>query len=304
MDNLPSRSSGDGAIEDNTARAFNQSPSTRNGDVGDNHRTYSLSRSNTVNTNAPPPSIPPSHHNPPLLPRSHLSQQPNTEIRRNEALSRGSTLFEQLNLRETQRYIPATPRNHDISSNTERVSHSRAINNSGYYVRDGLSGEQFYVQGKVFSVVWSEPLGEGARRNSVESRSSNYSRSSGSSVVNVYTNTALFIVLKVETKFCICLRMNTYHYQGLRSRKLTDSDRRAHAVVYSSTLPRDTEDDECTQQPAIAVRPSRLDRTLHKKSRLNLAKPYSVERNLRVKDRGEVINFELLKSIAQPYLSL
>jgi hypothetical protein len=99
-------------------------------------------------------------------------------------------------------------------------------------------------------------------------------------------------------------RMFTYDFRGLQSPKLTESERRAHAVAYSNTLSRDTEDDAYTQQPPIAVRSLSLVSFLQPKSRIYLAKPFSVERNLKVKDCGDVVDFELLKSITQPYLSL
>lgn len=100
--------------------------------------------------------------------------------------------------------------------------------------------------------------------------------------------------------------MNTYRYLGLKAPKFYRhaDERQAHAVAYSSTLPRDTEDDHLTANPAIAVKPFSLSRTLDKKSRVHLGSLHTVQKNLQVREMGDVIDFEQLKRTAQPFLEL
>jgi hypothetical protein len=208
MEGLPSRSNREGTIEENITPIS----LPRDREVHDNHQLALESQSRTILTNAPPPNVSPSHHNPPLLHRSQIYHESN-EARQNGDMGRYSALVQHRNFGERRRNVP----------DTARVLHSQGVDGSGYCIRGGQSGERFYVPGKVndctqpvsilhqlilyqvFSTLWSEPRGEGARRSPVASRSNNYSHSSGSSDANVYTNIAYFIVLKVDTKFCVCL---------------------------------------------------------------------------------------------------
>jgi hypothetical protein len=72
----------------------------------------------------------------------------------------------------------------------------------------------------------------------------------------------------------------------LAAEKLTGKERDLHAVIYSSNLTPDV--DEFTTRPAIAVDPKSKSHTLHAKSRLNLGKLVSIERNTPVRYHGDV----------------
>lgn len=90
----------------------------------------------------------------------------------------------------------------------------------------------------------------------------------------------------------------TYQYMGLATNKLNNNEREAHAVIYTTNATRDRDDDKWTVQPSIAVKSISKTFSLHKKSRLDLRKTVSIERNTRVLEKGDVLteDFELLRT--------
>jgi hypothetical protein len=80
--------------------------------------------------------------------------------------------------------------------------------------------------------------------------------------------------------------------------KLNDNDRQAHAVIYTTNATPDADDDKWTSQPSIAVNPSSKSFSLNKKSRLDLRKILSIERNVPVLEKGDIVaeHFALLRT--------
>jgi len=149
--------------------------------------------------------------------------------------------------------------------------------------------KNFFVPGRVFQIVYSEPTGKGALEAPGNPQNRNYSDTTlGSSV---FSTTRRFVIIRVFPKFCWSLPIYTYRYQGLAVNKLNDEECQAHAVIYSSNLQPD--EDDRTNKPPIAVNPATFKYTLHQKSRLHLQKIMSIERNLPVKDFGIVRSNDL-----------
>lgn len=84
--------------------------------------------------------------------------------------------------------------------------------------------------------------------------------------------------------------INTYNGQGVTKPGLSESDRRAHAIVYmTDTRPFCLPEEEkyLTKKP-IAVEKASADQKLDPMSRLNFKKVYTIEHNVKVMNVGKV----------------
>ena len=84
--------------------------------------------------------------------------------------------------------------------------------------------------------------------------------------------------------------INTYNSQGVTKPGLSESDRRAHAIVYmTDTRPFCLPEEEkyLTKKP-IAVEKASADQKLDPMSRLNFKKVYTIEHNVKVMNVGKV----------------
>jgi hypothetical protein len=84
--------------------------------------------------------------------------------------------------------------------------------------------------------------------------------------------------------------INTYNGQGVTKPGLSESDRRAHAIIYmTDTRPFCLPEEEryLTKKP-IAVEKASADQKLDSMSRLNFKKVYTIEHNVKVMNVGRV----------------
>ena len=89
--------------------------------------------------------------------------------------------------------------------------------------------------------------------------------------------------------------INTYNSKGVTKPGLSESDRRAHAIVYmTDTQPSCLrEEEEYLAKKAIAVEKASPDQKLDRMSRLNFKKIYTVEHNVKVMSVGKVVGSSL-----------
>src|SRR5271168_1207858 len=78
----------------------------------------------------------------------------------------------------------------------------------------------------------------------------------------------------------ICRMIYTYSGQGVLKPGLSDSDRKAHAVIYmTGARPTDLQDERLMNKEPIAVDPASPDQRLNNSSRLDFRRVYTVEHN-------------------------
>jgi hypothetical protein len=146
-----------------------------------------------------------------------------------------------------------------------------------YYVRK--DGAKFFTIGRVFAMLWHES----ARGENVESK--------GKYGETVFSSILRLAVVKENHGFCLCIPINTYNGQGVLKKGFNRQDQRAHAIIHmDDTAPGSTSKQEeslMTKTP-IAVHPAATDQKLHIMSRLNFAKIYSVQWNVKVMNVGKV----------------
>lgn len=84
--------------------------------------------------------------------------------------------------------------------------------------------------------------------------------------------------------------MSTYGGRGTLKPGLSLADIEAHAVIYMAGTPSDADPNEKIVKQPIAVKPAREDQKLHRMSRINFDKIYTIEHNVKVMNVGKVLD--------------
>ncbi|KAF2802502.1 uncharacterized protein BDZ99DRAFT_576869 [Mytilinidion resinicola] len=123
----------------------------------------------------------------------------------------------------------------------------------------------YFTKGRFFMVLWFEPEGNGS---------------------HVGTRIRRFIVLRSWSHYCICVPVHTYGNRGTAKPGITPGDHAASVLVDGSYTLQDSEE-ELTKAPIHVVREN-LAVSIDPASRINFAKVYTVDYNLRVKNIGRI----------------
>jgi len=129
--------------------------------------------------------------------------------------------------------------------------------------------------GKVFKIIWSEPRGTDGTDISGDDTSMSK---------HTFRKFRRFVIINNFAGHSLCLPILTYSGQGTLKRGVHASD---HAVIYTdkskgpTMLPR-----ECLTKAALRMEPENSRHKLHLASRVNYAKVYTVEHNVKVQFIG------------------
>jgi len=150
-------------------------------------------------------------------------------------------------------------------------------------------GEQFFKRGKVFKVYWPEPI----------SQTLSTAKTSVTGVPptlrhEIYAKIRWFVVVKPgEGRYCSCLPIQTYNNQGVAKKDVIKGN---HAIIHTGRVPPEPNADESPNiaageramlQPIRVVANKKAD-TMDRMSRVDFAKIYTVEHNVKVYDFGRV----------------
>lgn len=111
-----------------------------------------------------------------------------------------------------------------------------------------------------------------------------------------------FVVVREGPAYCWAIPINTYSGRGLHKPGLKPEDVRAHAIVYTSESPRtlvinDKDEPRMTKRPLKVNRAQNNDEcSLHRASRVNFARPTTIEHNV------NAVNIGLVHRDDRPYL--
>ncbi|KAK1070049.1 hypothetical protein LTR74_004446 [Friedmanniomyces endolithicus] len=156
--------------------------------------------------------------------------------------------------------------------------------------------ETFFVVGRAFSILWSEPAGESSTEvtsmvsNDVAPNHSPFT--TGRYGTRVYSKVRRFVVVRAGAAYCTALPILTYGGMGVAKPGVVKSE---HAIIYSGHQSLATRPEELPRrgelpmqaQPIRLVldeRPKRLDPM----SRINCARVHTIEHNVKVKPLGMV----------------
>ncbi|KAH7081325.1 hypothetical protein BKA63DRAFT_503599 [Paraphoma chrysanthemicola] len=143
------------------------------------------------------------------------------------------------------------------------------------------SHAKFFVLGRVFKMLWTEPAGQtnpGKTRNSTHF-----------SLVwmgeQAFSEVRHFLVVRNKGSFSQCIPIQTYKGRGTTKPGIIASD---HGVIHSSIEAPNLIAGENITKYSIRVQPT-SNESLDPASRVNYAKAYAVEHNVKVLDIGMVV---------------
>lgn len=143
-------------------------------------------------------------------------------------------------------------------------------------------GREFYKVGKVFKVLWPEPAGN---------PQAGVTFITGPETFNepIFAKIRWFVVIREGRDCCTCLPIQTYNGQGVAKAGVIKEE---HSVVYTSSSPPASPDWEDPYgqmlEPIRVVAKNPAESKMDYMSRLNYAKPYTVEHNVKSLDFGDV----------------
>jgi hypothetical protein len=152
-----------------------------------------------------------------------------------------------------------------------------------YYVRD----RKFFVEGKVFAVIFSETAGTTA---------TSYNSSISLSNVRfadhyVHTQSRRFVVVRQKREFCFACPIFTYSNRATLKRGVRPEE---HGIAYSSGQePKFVPDEKGINKPSIAVAMAQDEPDLHIASRIYYGIHHPIQYNVKVKDIGQVLPHHL-----------
>ena len=153
-----------------------------------------------------------------------------------------------------------------------------------YRKRD--SPRKFFTLGKVFLVLWVEPMGESVVTNYVPGESL------GVYGERVFSKVRRFIVIREGSSYCSCLPIMTYGKRGVGKPGVVKSE---HSIVHTSKVPPDPLPEEAPRRDEAGMRPQavRVDaddpkQKLDEVSRLDYGKIHTIQHNIKVKSFGKV----------------
>ena len=154
----------------------------------------------------------------------------------------------------------------------------------GFKKRD--SPKKFFTVGKVFLVLWVEPMGESVMTTFVPGESV------GRFGERVYSKVRRFIVIRQAENYCTCLPIMSYGKQGVGKPTVKKSE---HSIVYTTKDPPEPLPEETPSRGEEGMRPQAIridvDNPTHKldhTSRLDYGKVYTIQHNIKVQSYGKV----------------
>jgi hypothetical protein len=128
------------------------------------------------------------------------------------------------------------------------------------------NARSFFKKGRVFMALWAEPRGftEGA-----------------------FIEVARFAVVRPKPTFSVCLRISTY--SGQATTKFGIASRDHAAIIPAGGAFVSHPKGEQLDKGPIEVKVENPEVTIDTMSRINFAKPYTVEHNIKVRNIGRVV---------------
>jgi hypothetical protein len=142
----------------------------------------------------------------------------------------------------------------------------------------------WFKKGRVFMVPWAETGGE---------------TSLSTNELSVLYKIRRFVVIRPRNTYCICLPINTFQGQGTTKSTLNVQDHAAVVQVGARMIPHPQE--QQLQKQPISVIIEEPGVTIDPMSRVNFAKTYSIEYNVKVRNIGR-LNAESVKLMEQYFV--
>ena len=149
---------------------------------------------------------------------------------------------------------------------------------SSYKVRK-KDYKKFFVVGKVFSTLWTEPF-EGARNDQTQEFVTFTSPGQYDSVL--MSRIRRFVVVKASNRACTCLPVTSYQGLGVNKDRLNLNE---HGVIYSHKRPQPVAG---MNKPPLKIKLLKRNAPFRDSSLINYGRVYTVETNVKVKEIGDL----------------
>ncbi|KAG4439648.1 hypothetical protein IFR05_004845 [Cadophora sp. M221] len=172
--------------------------------------------------------------------------------------------------------LPAMNIHKNISTINPRATKEQLDPNFKVY------GSKCFKPGQVFKVLWAEPKGKTSSAGTTVTRHDLETKYRGE---NAYTSVRRFIIVAADVGHCQCLPILTY---GGKATLRLGVKPEVHAIVYmDGQLPQPLPGEALSLEP-IKVNPKTNRDKLDPASRVNYAKIYTVEHNVKVQFIGKI----------------
>lgn len=185
--------------------------------------------------------------------------------------------------RQDQNYLSQPLNTNPIPTNSQYQAHvdpnaartpSRATLDSNFQVIPTKKQKHFFVQGKVFSILWPEPKGV---KTDADERDAATIAKLGE---NMFVEVRRFVIVNVIDHHSLCVPISTHRGRGILGRNPDH-----YSIIFTGTA--QPLEGEAFNKFAIEVIPEDGE-TLASSSRVNYAQTYTVQHNVRVKAIGKV----------------
>ncbi|KAH8752618.1 hypothetical protein BGZ57DRAFT_912532 [Hyaloscypha finlandica] len=151
-----------------------------------------------------------------------------------------------------------------------------------------VHGSWAFKWGRIFEVLWAEPRGADREGSSTgNSGTESLTIRKGANGTEAFVKVRRFVIIKPMEGHCICLPISTYSGQGVNKRGVHADH---HAIIYSGRKPVAFrgEKEKGLVMKSIKITPDNPRHIVDDASRLNYAKTYTVEYNVKVWFIGKV----------------
>lgn len=187
---------------------------------------------------------------------------------------------------DTSNSLP-TSESHDSDVLTPKIPHKKISGTAGKVEQLDpnfkIHDSSYFKPCHVFKVLWSEPEGSNRTDNTEVTSSFVGKTKHGESV---YTTIRRFVIVAADHGHCQCVPILTYHHRGTGKSGAQASE---HAIIYTgSRPPKELKGEAKLKNYPIQVVPSNPRNKLALESRVNYAKIYTVEYNVKVMFIGRI----------------
>ncbi|CAN9130125.1 unnamed protein product [Alternaria alternata] len=158
------------------------------------------------------------------------------------------------------------------SGNSKQAQHNDSLSQIRYDFDDVTNPRKFFKKDRIFMTPWTEPSG-----------------SSGTP----FTKAARFVVVRPGSTFSVCLRISTYSGQGTTKPGVI-ANQYAAVIPQGNQVVLHEKGEDLSKEP-IEIKVENPDVDVNVMSRINFAKPYTIEHNVKVRNIGRVVGDSVKK---------
>jgi len=156
------------------------------------------------------------------------------------------------------------------------------------------NGRDFFVEGRVFAMMYPKLKGEDRRINTGPDDSRHVIM--GPKGERIFSHIKRFVVIRERLGYCLCVPINSYRGTGVGKNGLPAGEKKAHAIIHDSrylpSAPILPGEEDLVKNP-IAVDIKNKSDTLEPTSRIHFGKIFTIAWNVKVYGIGIIAKSSL-----------